>query len=79
MQQGMIYVGTGMLPSASHPDAMGTLAGPGPEATNRVGSSVGAMASSFQVKPPEAPGAGDLATAEAYGKRVAEIALRLAK
>ncbi len=79
MQHGMIYVGLGMMPSANQPEGMTTIAGPNADALNRVGSFTGAMAASFQVKPPGAPAPGDLATAEAYGKRVAEIALRLAK
>jgi NAD(P)H dehydrogenase (quinone) len=37
------------------------------------------MAASFQVNPPDAPSKGDIETAELYGKRVAEIALQLAK
>ena len=76
MQHGMIYVGTGMMPSASHPDHMNSIQGPGPDATNRVGSFVGPMSASFQVPPPDAPSQGDLATAEIYGKRVAEITLQ---
>ena len=76
MQHGMIYVGTGMMPAANAPDDMGSVNGPGPEAHNRVGSFVGPMAASFQVNPPEAPPAGDLQTAEAYGRRVAAIAVR---
>lgn len=76
MQHGMIYVGLGMMPSANRPGELSTTAGPGPEAHNRVGSFVGAMAASFQVKPPDAPGKGDLETAEAYGRRVAEITLQ---
>lgn len=79
MQHGMIFVGLGMLPAASHPDSMNSLQGPGPEVHNRVGSSIGAMASSFQVKPPEAPSKGDIETAEAYGQRVAEITLQFSK
>jgi NAD(P)H dehydrogenase (quinone) len=73
MQHSMIYVGTGMMPGASDPGSFNSIQGPGPEVTNRVGSFVGPMAASFQVAPPDAPGKGDLATAEAYGKRVAEI------
>ena len=46
---------------------------------NRNSASIGPMASSFQVKAPEAPPAGDIATAEAYGRRVAEVALKLKK
>lgn len=75
MQHGMIYVGTGMLPSENRPDDMKNIAGPTPEATNRVGSFTGPMSASFQVHPPESPVAGDIKTAEAYGKRVAEVTL----
>jgi NAD(P)H dehydrogenase (quinone) len=79
MQHGMIYVGTGMMPSANHPEHMNAIQGPGPDATNRVGSFMGPMAASFQVAPTDAPGPGDLATAEAYGKRVAEITVQLVR
>ena len=44
-----------------------------------IGSFVGAMSASFQVQPPDAPPPGDIATAQAYGERVAGITLRLAK
>ena len=47
--------------------------------TSWVGSFIGPMAASFQVNPPEAPSKGDIETAELYGKRVAETALRLRK
>jgi NAD(P)H dehydrogenase (quinone) len=73
MQHSMIYVGLGLMPSANKPDDMKSLAGPGPDALNRVGSFTGPMSASFQVAPGEAPGPGDIATAELYGKRVAEI------
>ena len=76
MQHGMIYVGTGMFPSANAPDALKSVDGPGPKAHNRVGSFIGPMAASFQVDPPGAPPEGDIETAEAYGKRVAGITLR---
>lgn len=79
MQHGMIFVGLGMLPAANKPDGMNSVAGPGPEAHNRPGSSVGPMAASFQVTPPSAPPQGDIETAEAYGRRVAEITLQLEK
>jgi NAD(P)H dehydrogenase (quinone) len=79
MQHGMIYVGLGMMPSANEPQGMKTPAGPSPDAHNRVGSFSGAMAASFQLNPGDAPVPGDLATATLYGKRVAEITLRLAK
>ena len=73
MQHGMIYVGTAMMPAASDPESMNSPDGPGPDVLNRVGSFTGPMASSFQVDPPNAPPSGDIATAAAYGKRVAEI------
>jgi NAD(P)H dehydrogenase (quinone) len=73
MQHGMIYVGTGMFPSANDPDAMNTIAGPGPNAHNRVGSFIGPMAASFQNDPTSAPPKGDQETAQLYGQRVAEI------
>jgi NAD(P)H dehydrogenase (quinone) len=77
MQHGMIYVGTGMLPSANHPEAMTSVHGPGPDAQNRVGSFVGPMSASFQVQAPDSPPPGDILTAESYGARVAQITLRL--
>jgi multimeric flavodoxin WrbA len=46
MQHGMIFVGLGMLPSANKPDDMNEIAGPGPDAHNRVGSFVGPMSAS---------------------------------
>ena len=76
MQHGMIYVGTGMFPTANDPDAMNSVEGPGPGAHNRVGSFIGPMAASFQVDPTEAPPQGDLETAELYGKRVADITMQ---
>jgi len=79
MQHGMIYVGLGILPSANKLEEMSQIAGPGPNAHNRVGSFVGPMAASFQVKPPDAPGKGDLETAELYGRRVAEITLQFVR
>ncbi len=76
LQHGMIYVGLGILPAANRPDGMYTLQGPGPDAQNRVGSFVGPMAASFQVPSEEAPGTGDLETAEAAGRRIAEVTRR---
>lgn len=73
MQHGMIFVGLGLMPSANRPEEMSSMAGPSAEAHNRVGSFVGPMSASFQVNPPDAPGKGDLETAEIYGRRVAEI------
>lgn len=77
MQHGMIYVGLGMMPAASNHDSMNSITGPGPEVLNRLGSFTGPMAASFQVHPGDAPPPGDIATAEAYGVRVAETTLKL--
>ena len=79
MQHGMIYVGLGILPSANKPEEMSQIAGPGPNAHNRVGSFMGPMAASFQVNPPDAPSKGDLETAELYGRRVSEITLQFVR
>ncbi|HET6266413.1 MAG TPA: hypothetical protein VFG11_01760 [Acidobacteriota bacterium] len=68
MQHGMIYVGTGMLPSANRPEDIQQITGPSPEALNRVGSFTGPMSASFQVTPPNAPVPGDIQTADSYGK-----------
>jgi len=76
MQHGMIYVGLAMFPALNEEKAMDTLEGPSSNAHNRVGSSIGPAASSFQVNPPQAPGAGDIETAEAYGTRIANITLQ---
>ncbi len=76
MQHGMIYVGLGIMPAANRPDDFNTVTGPTPEAHNRVGSFVGPMSASFQVAPPAAPPKGDLETAEAYGRRVADVTLQ---
>lgn len=79
MQHGMIFVGTGMFPSANNPDAMNSIDGPGPDEHNRVGSFIGPMAVSFQVAPPAAPPKGDIETAQAYGRRVAEVTLQFVR
>jgi len=70
MQHGMIFVGLGMLPGR---EGFDTLQGPGPAALNRNDASIGPMSSSFGVAAGDAPGPGDIATAEAYGRRVAQI------
>lgn len=79
MQHGMIFVGLGLLPSANRADDMKQNTGPTVEAQNRVGSYLGPMATSFQVSPAEAPGLGDIQTAELYGRRVAEITLQFVR
>ncbi len=77
MQHGMIWVGLGDLVAGNAHETLKRPEGPGPEAINRVSGSVGAMACSFELKAPDAPGAGDLETARRYGRRIAEVALRL--
>lgn len=73
MQQGMIYVGLGMLPATDEPDAMNSLEGPTSAALNRVDASLGPMATSFTVSAGDAPPSGDIRTAEAYGLRIAMV------
>jgi hypothetical protein len=52
------------------PEEMNQIAGPGPNAHNRVGSFIGPMAASFRVNPPDGPCKGDLETAEIYSDEV---------
>jgi NAD(P)H dehydrogenase (quinone) len=77
MQHGMIYVGVDIMPGTNDAAGVQTLQGPSPESLNRMSSFVGPMASSFNVKPPEAPGPGDRETAKRYGARVATVAKAL--
>ena len=79
MQHGMIYVGTAQMPAANEPAGTKSIEGPSSKAHNRVSSFVGPMASSFQVKPGEAPGQGDIETAEMYGARVATVTAQFLK
>jgi NAD(P)H dehydrogenase (quinone) len=79
MQHGMIFVGLGMMPAANRPESMDQATGPGSDVHNRVGSYIGPMATSFQVKAPEAPSKGDLETAEIYGRRVAEVTVQFVR
>ena len=62
----MSYVSLGLLPSQNRPADFETPNGPSPEAHNRLGSFIGPMSASFQLKPPESPVKGDLETAELY-------------
>ena len=77
MQQGMIFVSLGIAPAGGNYELMNSIEGPGPDALNRVGASIGPMSSSFQVDVPDAPPSGDLATAKEYGARVARITSQL--
>jgi multimeric flavodoxin WrbA len=66
MQHGMIWVGNAVLPYNE-------------EGLNRLGSFSGVMAQAGQVAPDVEPGPQDLATAEAFGLRVAGAAQRWKK
>jgi flavodoxin/nitric oxide synthase len=76
MQLGMIWVGLNTLPGENDPEAEKTVDGPSPECLNRNSASLGPMASSFNVRVPDAPPAGDIATAERYGERIATVTVR---
>lgn len=70
-QHAMLWVPTGVLPTGdADPDSDGAL--------NRLGSYLGPMAQAGPVSPDVEPRAADLRTAEAYGRRIAELATRLA-
>ena len=69
MQHGMLWVGTGMLPSNNKGATRNDI--------NFLGSYAGAIAQSpSDATPAEGPLPGDLETAILFGKRVAEIAVR---
>lgn len=65
MQHGMVWVGTAQMPPR-HPGH--------PDEVNRIGSSIGVMAQADNVPPDQSPPRGDLETARAYGRRIAEQA-----
>ncbi|HWH01190.1 MAG TPA: flavodoxin family protein [Pilimelia sp.] len=72
-QHGMHWVSLGLPPGWLY------TTGGSPEDLNRLGGFLGAMAQSpSDAAPAEAPGAGDLRTAEHLGRRVATVALQLA-
>jgi NAD(P)H dehydrogenase (quinone) len=66
MQHGMIWVGTGMMPSNAKSAQRNDI--------NHVGSSAGAMAQSPSDSSPDEMFEGDLATARQFGARVTEVA-----
>lgn len=69
MQHGMIWVGTGLLPSASKEAARND--------PNFLGGYAAALAQSpSDASADEAPPPGDLETASLFGQRIAEVALR---
>ncbi len=71
MQHSMIWVGLGEM-NQSPKGESGK-----PDAINRIGAYLGAMAQSDNASPDVTPPEGDLVTAERLGKRVAEQALRM--
>lgn len=72
MQHGMLWVGTGMMPANHSTNGRTDL--------NWIGAFSGAMAVSHaDVGPDQAPPEGDLATARAFGERVAQTALKWIK
>lgn len=77
MQQGMIHVSLGLLPAHNNPDSKKSLVGPGENELNRVGGSLGPMATSMEMDPADGPSKGDLETARLYGERVAKITQQL--
>ncbi len=76
MQLGMIWVGEGEVAASNVPDSMKHLNGPGVAAVNRCGASIGPMGASFDLAAGDAPGPGDLATCENYGRRIAGVAAK---
>lgn len=72
-QHSMFWVGSDIMPPSPE-DGLSTT----PEQLNRMGSFLGAMAQSGNAPPEETPSAGDLATANALGKRVATLVVKLA-
>lgn len=64
-QHSMIWVSTGQMSQGTKPEHI-----------NRIGSFTGPMAQSDNASPDVTPPEGDKRTAEAYGKRIAEAALR---
>ena len=77
LQHGMIYVGVASRAAENELDTLNRPDGPGATARNRTGVSLGVTGASFRLNAETSPGSGDLETAEAYGKRVAEITCRL--
>ncbi len=69
MQHGGIWVGSGLMPSNSKAAQRNDL--------NYLGSAIGTMAQSPSDCAPEEMPAGDLATAKAYGQRIAELTAKI--
>jgi NAD(P)H dehydrogenase (quinone) len=72
MQQGMIWVGTGMMPGNMNGNSDAA-----PNTPNRMSYSIGAVSQSDNAAPDVTPPAGDKETMRLYGARVAGIAAKL--
>ncbi|TXC65707.1 flavodoxin family protein [Piscinibacter aquaticus] len=68
-QHGMLWVGTGMMPSNAKASTRNDI--------NYVGSSSGLMTTTPSDASPDEMVAGDIATAQAFGKRLAEVTAKL--
>lgn len=69
MQHGMVWAGSGMMPSNQKSSARDDI--------NYLGAFAGLMSQSpSDASPDEAPGVGDIATAKAFGGRIAAVAKR---
>jgi NAD(P)H dehydrogenase (quinone) len=73
-QHGMIWVGLSAMPNSGYTKPAGA-----PDATNRLGSTLGVMAQSDQASPAETPPEGDKETARMLGERVANITAQFLK
>ncbi len=67
MQHGMLWIGQAELAAPKAGD---------PEGINRISSYIGLMTQADQAPPAETPPAGDRKTAELFGRRIGEAALR---
>jgi NAD(P)H dehydrogenase (quinone) len=72
MQQGMIWVGTGMMPGNMNGNSDAA-----PAVANRMSYSIGAVSQSDNSAPDVTPPAGDKETMRLYGARVAGMAKKL--
>jgi NAD(P)H dehydrogenase (quinone) len=72
MQQGMIWVGTGMMPGNMNGNSDAA-----PNAVNRMSYPIGAVSQSDNAAPDVTPPAGDKETMRLYGARMAGMAAKL--
>jgi NAD(P)H dehydrogenase (quinone) len=72
MQQGMIWVGTGMMPGNMNGNSTSA-----PDAVNRMSYSQGLATQSDNVAPDQTPTKGDKETARLFGARIAGVAKKL--